>query len=66
MKRTTEGYPANSVYVTISGEVVNRRSVLIRNLVLNGKESATNPLHCTYTQTGSSHCKRRHRNIKTT
>src|SRR5690606_464479 len=34
----------NSVYVAIAGEVVNRRSVLLRNLVLNGQESASNPL----------------------
>jgi hypothetical protein len=35
---------ANSVYVAIAGEVVNRRSVLLINFVLNGKVSATNPL----------------------
>jgi len=34
----------NSVYVAIAGVVVNRRSVLLRNFVLNGKESASNPL----------------------
>lgn len=34
----------NSVYVAIAGEVVNRRSVLIRNIVLNGQLSASNPL----------------------
>jgi hypothetical protein len=34
----------NSVYVAIAGEVVNRRSVLLRNLVLNGQESVSNPL----------------------
>jgi len=34
----------NSVYVAIAGEVVNRRSVLLINFVLNGKESASNPL----------------------
>jgi len=33
----------NSVYVAIAGEVVNRRSVLLRNFVLNGQESASNP-----------------------
>jgi len=32
------------VYVTIAGEVVNRRSVLLRNFVLNRQESASNPL----------------------
>jgi len=32
------------VYVAIAGEVVNRRSVLLRNFVANGKESASNPL----------------------
>ncbi len=34
----------NSVYVAIAGEVVNRRSVLLRNFVLNRQESASNPL----------------------
>jgi len=34
----------NSVYVAIAGEVVNRRSVLLSNIVLNGQESASNPL----------------------
>jgi len=34
----------NSVYVAIAGEVVNRRSVLQRNFVLNGQVSASNPL----------------------
>jgi len=34
----------NSVYVAIAGVVVNRRSVLLRNFVLNGPESASNPL----------------------
>ena len=34
----------NSVYVTIAGEVVNRRSVLLRNYVLNRQISASNPL----------------------
>ena len=34
----------NSVYVAIAGEVVNRRSVHLRNFVLNGKEIASNPL----------------------
>ncbi len=31
----------NSVYVAIAGEVVNRRSVLLRNFVLNGQEIAS-------------------------
>jgi len=35
---------ANSVYVAIAGEVVNRRYVLLGNFVLNGEESASNPL----------------------
>jgi hypothetical protein len=35
---------ANSVYVAIAGEVVNRSSELLSNFVLNGKESAPNPL----------------------
>ena len=34
----------NSVYVAIAGKVVNPRSVLLRNFVLNGQESASNPL----------------------
>ncbi len=34
----------NSVYVAIAMEVVNRRSVLLRNFMLNGQESAYNPL----------------------
>jgi len=33
-----------SVYVAIAGEVVNRRSALLRNFVLDGQESASNPL----------------------
>jgi hypothetical protein len=43
---TTERIRAacNSVYVAIAGEVVNRRSVLLINFVLNGKESASTPL----------------------
>lgn len=34
----------NSVYVAIAGEVVNRRSVLLKNFVLSGQENASNPL----------------------
>jgi hypothetical protein len=34
----------NSVYVAIAGEVVNRCSVLIRNIVLTRRGSASNPL----------------------
>jgi len=34
----------NSVYMAIAGEVVTRRSVLLRNIVLNRQESASNPL----------------------
>jgi len=42
---TKEGRPAgNSVYMAIAGEVVNRRSVLLKNIVLNGQVSASNPL----------------------
>jgi len=42
---TKEGSPAgNSVYVAIECEVVNRRSVLLRNFVLNGQVSDSNPL----------------------
>jgi len=40
-KKSTCG---NSVYVAIAGLVVNRRSVLLRNFVLNGQISASNPL----------------------
>lgn len=42
--RKKEQRNANSVYVAIAGEVVNRRSVLLINFVLNGQESASNPL----------------------
>lgn len=35
---------ANSVYVAIAGEKVNRRSVLLSNIVLKGQENASNPL----------------------
>ena len=35
---------ANSVYVAIAGVVINRRSLLLRNFVLNGQENASNPL----------------------
>ena len=42
---TVDRRPAyNSVYVAIAGEVVNRRSVLLKNFVLNGQENASNPL----------------------
>ena len=34
----------NRVYVAIAGVVVNRRSVLLKNFVLNGKVRASNPL----------------------
>ena len=34
----------NSVYVAIAGDVVNRRSVLLRNILQNGQVSASNPL----------------------
>jgi len=39
-----EALGGNSVYVAIAGEVVNRKSVHLRNFVLNGQESASNPL----------------------
>ena len=42
--RWTRTPTGNSVYVAIAGEVVNRRFVLLRNFVLNGQESASNPL----------------------
>lgn len=35
---------ANRVYVAIADEVLNRRSMHLRNFVLNGQESASNPL----------------------
>lgn len=41
---TTRTPACNSVYVAIAGEVVNRRSVLLKNVVLNGQVSASNPL----------------------
>jgi len=34
----------NSVYVAIAGVVVNRRSVHLKNFVLNGQVSASKPL----------------------
>lgn len=34
----------NSVYVAIAGEVLNRRSMLLRNFMLNGQASASNAL----------------------
>ncbi|SEJ03677.1 hypothetical protein SAMN05192553_10259 [Cyclobacterium xiamenense] len=40
-KRTPDG---NSVYVTIAGEVVNRRLVRLKNFVLYGQLSPSNPL----------------------
>jgi hypothetical protein len=42
--RWTRTPAGNSVYVAIAGEVVNRRSVLLKNYVVNGQESASNPL----------------------
>lgn len=39
-----KGHTYNSVYVAIAGEIVNRSSVLLRNIVLNGQESVSNPL----------------------
>jgi len=45
MKRTKlEARTADSVYVAIAGDVVNRRSMLLRNFVQNGQESASNAL----------------------
>ncbi|EKB50105.1 hypothetical protein B879_01249 [Cecembia lonarensis LW9] len=44
IKAKEEHRTHNSVYVAIAGDVVNRRSVLLRNFVLNGKGSASNPL----------------------
>ncbi|MEY1638688.1 hypothetical protein [Tenuifilum osseticum] len=42
--RTTRTPACNSVYVAIAGEVVNLSSVHLRNFVLNGQVSASNPL----------------------
>ena len=42
--RWTRTPAGNSVYVAIAGEVVNRRFVLLRNFVLIGQVSASNPL----------------------
>lgn len=42
--RWTRTPAANSVYVAIAGEVINRRSVLLIIFVPNGQESASNPL----------------------
>lgn len=42
--RTTITPACNSVYVSIAGEVIIRRSVILRNFVLNGQESASKPL----------------------
>jgi hypothetical protein len=39
-----EALGGNSVYVAIAGEVVNRRSALLRNIVPNGQVIASNPL----------------------
>ncbi|SDZ52645.1 hypothetical protein SAMN05444412_12044 [Rhodonellum ikkaensis] len=44
LSREEEARLPNSVYVAIAGEGVNRKSVLLRNFVLNGQESASNPL----------------------
>ncbi|HLW07934.1 MAG TPA: hypothetical protein VKY45_10245 [Marinilabiliaceae bacterium] len=44
ISRDEEARLPNSVYVAIAGEEVNRRSMLLRNFVLNGQESASNPL----------------------
>jgi len=42
--RTTRTPACNSVYVTIAGEVVKRRSVHLINFVQNGQVDASNPL----------------------
>ncbi len=44
LKRRTGKPAGNIVYVAIAGEVVNRRSVLLRNFLLNPQESASNLL----------------------
>ena len=42
--RWTRTPAGNSGYVAIAGKVINRRSVFLRNFVLNRQESASNPL----------------------
>jgi hypothetical protein len=44
ISRDEEARLPNSVYVSIAGEEVNRRSMPLRNFVQNGQESASNPL----------------------
>lgn len=39
-----EGRRHNSVYVSIAGDMVNQSSVHLKNFVLNGKGSNSNPL----------------------
>lgn len=61
-----QAHTANSVYVAIAGEVVNRRSVLLKNFVLNGKESASNPLlHIHAKRYATPYLKSRAKNKKT-
>ena len=43
-KEDKESTGYNSGYVAIAGEVVNRRSVLLRNFGQNGQASDSNPL----------------------
>ena len=49
------------MYVAIAGEVVNRRSVLLRNFVLNGQESASNPL--LHIHAKRYNCERKHQSL---
>jgi len=44
ISREKEARLPNSVYVAIAGEVVNQRSVHLKNFVLSVQESASNPL----------------------
>jgi hypothetical protein len=50
---------ANSVYVSIAGAVVNRRSLLLRNFVLHGKVITSNPLLHIHAKRCGKFCRRR-------
>ena len=59
---TKEGRPAgNSVYVAIAGEVAKRRSVLLRNFVLNEQVSTSNPL--LHIHANRYNCERKHQSL---
>jgi hypothetical protein len=54
----------HSVYVAIAGEVVNRRSVLLRNFVLNGQDSASNSLLHIHAKRYNPFCQRIQKRIR--